>query len=148
MSIYNKILLVIDLSAESSWIIERGKAMADGTAATLTLLHVVEYVPLEPMGETVLPAVQMEAELVARAKEKMASMAAHYGLADSKQIVTVGSAKMEIQHTALDIGADLVVVGNHERHGLKALVNFIEDTVLHISPCDVLAVHLPNGKSA
>lgn len=144
MGTYNKILVVTDLSDESNVIIERAKAVADGHTDRLQLLHVVEYLPLEPMGETVLPAVQLEGELVARATEKLAQMAAQHGLAGNQQLVTVGSTKTEIQHAAQRLGVDLIVVGNHERHGLKALVNFTEDAVLHTAPCDVLAVHLPS----
>ncbi len=142
MNIYNNILVVVDLSADSNLIVARAKAMA-GATATLTLLHVVEYVPLEPMGETVLPAMQIESELSARATEKLTQLAAQHGLSDVKQVITVGNIKAEIQHAAKQLGVDLIVVGNHERHGLKALVNFTEDAVLHTAPCDVLAVHLP-----
>ena len=139
---YNKILAVVDLSAESGLIVERAKAMA-GTQAMLALLHVVEYVPLEPMGETVLPAVQIEGELVERATQKLGHLATEHGLSAAQQMIVVGSIKAEIQHAAQRFGADLIVMGNHERHGLKALVNFTEDAVLHTAPCDVLAVHLP-----
>ena len=143
MGLYNKILVVTDLSDESSVIIERAKAIAEGHADRLQLLHVVEYVPLEPMGETVLPTVQLEGELVIRATEKLAQIAAQHGLTSSHQWVTVGGTKTEIQRAAQRLGIDLIVVGNHERHGLKALVNFTADAVLHTAPCDVLAVHLP-----
>ena len=43
---------------------------------------------------------------------------------------------------AQDIGADLIVLGSRERHGLAILLNFTEDTILHAAPCDVLAVRL------
>jgi len=39
-------------------------------------------------------------------------------------------------------GADLIVLGSRERHGISILVNFTEDTVLHAAPCDVLAVRV------
>ncbi|MGC3982524.1 MAG: universal stress protein [Steroidobacteraceae bacterium] len=143
MGIYNNLLVVVDLTPESHFIIARAQALAADGAA-LSLMHVVEYMPMEPMGETVLPAVQLEGELVARAKEKLALLAAEHGLTHSRQIVTMGNIKTEIQSTAQQCAADLIVVGNHPRRGLKALVNFTEDAVLHVSPCDVLAVHLPN----
>ncbi len=141
MSIYNKILVVVDLSADSALLMARAQLVAPD--ATLTLLHVVEYIPLEPMGETIMPALQMEAELLKRAKEKLAELATEHGLTHCEQLVTLGSTKAEIQQTAQQIGAQLVVVGNHERRGLSALLNFTEDAVLHTAPCDVLAVHLP-----
>ncbi len=148
MDIYKNILVVVDLTADSNFIIERTRKLAAGSTAAIALVHVVEYVPMEPMGETVLPAVQIEGELVTRARERLAELAKQHGLSDSRQIVTVGALKLEVQQAAQQLGSDLIVVGNHERHGLKALVNIAEDAVLHISPCDVLAVHLPISKSA
>jgi universal stress protein A len=143
MGSYNNIMVVVDLTDDSNFIIERAQRLAAGSTTTVSLMHVVEYVPMEPMGETVLPTVQIEQELLARAREKLAQLANRHGLSGNQQIVTVGALKLEIQQAAQQVRADLIVVGNHERHGLKALVNFAEDAVLHISPCDVLAVHLP-----
>ena len=57
--------------------------------------------------------------------------------------VEVGSIKAEVVWVAAEVGSDLIVLGNRERHGLAMLLNFTEDTVLHSAPCDVLAVRLP-----
>lgn len=143
MSTYHHILVVIDLSADSRLIISRALALAAGSSATLHLLHVVEYVPMEPMGETLLPTVQLETELVGRAKQRLAQLATELNLAAAGQIVAFGNIKTEIRNQAEQLGIDLIVVGNHRRHGLKALLNFTEDEVLHVAPCDVLAVQLP-----
>ena len=43
---------------------------------------------------------------------------------------------------AREIGADLIVIGCRERHGMSILVNLTEDTVLHAACCDVLAVRV------
>lgn len=142
MSTYSKILAVVDLTEDSRLILERAKAIAADQAAMIVLLHIVEYVPLEPMGETVLPTVQIENELVDRAKQKLQTLAAQAGLTHSSQRVEVGSIKAEIPRVAQTVGADLIVVGSHERHGFAVLVNFTEDAVLHAAPCDVLAVRL------
>jgi universal stress protein A len=141
---YNKILVLTDFSADSTLIIERAKQVAAGQTERLYLLHVVEYLPLEPMGEAVLPPVQLEGELLERARTQMARLGVEWGIPASQQQVTIGSTKSEIQQAAQSLGVDLIVVGNHERHGLQALVNFTEDAVLHTAPCDVLAVHLPD----
>jgi universal stress protein A len=143
MSTYNHILVVIDLSADNSQLIRRAQALA---APTLSFIHVVEYMPMEPLGETVLPALQIETVLLDGAREKLAALARQYGLSSSQQLVMAGTLKSEISRAAQQLGADLIVVGNHQRHGLKTLVNFAEDVVLHAAPCDVLAVHLP-GKN-
>lgn len=140
MAHYKKILLVVDLSDDSQIIGERAKAIADG--ADITLLHVVEYVPVEPMGEALLPTVQIESELVARARTKLTELAQRLGLENSRQLVETGSIKAEIIRTAQRLACDLIVLGSRERHGLAILLNFTEDTILHSAPCDVLAVRL------
>jgi universal stress protein A len=139
---YRRILLVVDLSEDSRQIGERARAVATATGATIALLHVVEYVPVEPLGETLLPAVEMEAELVKRAEERLAALARELGIADARRRVATGNTKSEILQEAVDCGADLVVLGSRERHGLSILVNLTEDAILHASPCDVLAVRL------
>ena len=143
MALHSSLLVLVNLAAESDVVLERAKQIADG--ATLTLLHVVEYVPLEPMGESVLPTLQIESELVERAKIRLQQIAGAHGLAHCAQHVTAGSIKAEAWRLTQELKCDLIVIGNHERHGLRALLNFTEDAILHVAPCDVLAVHLPNA---
>jgi len=142
MNAYKKILLVVDLTEDSQLIGERAKAIAACYQAQIELLHVVEYVPVEPMGEALLPAVQIEGELAARAQTRLAELARQLGLADAVQRVATGAIKAEIIRVARERNVDLIVLGSRERHGLAILVNFTEDTVLHQAPCDVLAVRL------
>ncbi|MBC7983830.1 MAG: universal stress protein [Candidatus Obscuribacterales bacterium] len=146
MGDYKKILVVVDLSEDSERVGLRAKAVAHNPLNTppadIQLLHVVEYVPLEPMGETLMPAVQIEGELVQRAKAKLAQLAERLGLAHCEQLVATGSIKAEIIRVAQERRVDLIVLGSRERHGVAILVNFTEDTVLHQAPCDVLAVRL------
>ncbi|HEY8538384.1 MAG TPA: universal stress protein [Steroidobacteraceae bacterium] len=142
MADYKNILLVVDLSEDSRVIGERAKSVAAAYGAQITLLHVVEYVPVEPMGEALLPTVQIESELVERARTRLAELARELGLESSKQLVETGSIKAEIIRTAQRLASDLIVLGSRERHGLAILLNFTEDTILHAAPCDVLAVRL------
>jgi universal stress protein A len=95
------------------------------------------------MGEALLPTVQIESELVDRARVKLRELAQQLSLSNSPQLVETGSIKTEIVRTAQRLGANLIVLGSRERHGLAILLNFTEDTVLHAAPCDVLAVRLP-----
>ncbi|HTE40530.1 MAG TPA: universal stress protein [Steroidobacteraceae bacterium] len=143
MADYKKILLVVDLSADSDSIGARAKAIAKCYGSHIELLHVVEYVPLEPMGETLMPAVQIEGDLVKRATAKLADLAQRLQLDNCVQRVATGSIKAEIIRIAQEQKVDLIVLGSRERHGVAILVNFTEDTVLHAAPCDVLAVRLP-----
>ena len=139
---YKNILLVVDLSDDSQIVGERAKVIAACYQSEITLLHVVEYVPVEPMGEALLPTVQIEGELVERAKVRLAELAQKLSLSNSRQLVETGGIKTEIIRAAQRLHSDLIVLGSRERHGLAILLNFTEDTILHAAPCDVLAVRL------
>jgi universal stress protein A len=139
---YKKILLCLDLTDDSEKITERAKDIAARNSGTITLLHVVEYVPVEPMGEALLPAVQIEGELVERANKRIGELASRMGLTGCEKLVLTGNIKTEVVRVAREHGIDLIVIGSRERHGMSILFNFTEDTVLHAAPCDVLAVRL------
>jgi universal stress protein A len=139
---YRKVLLVVDLDEHSEQIGARARDIAAAFGAELSLLHVVEYVPVEPMGETLLPAVQIEEELVHRGQMRLAELAQRLGVGSARRDVAAGNIKAEIVRAAQEQHADLIVLGSRERRGPSILVNFTEDTVLHAAPCDVLAVRV------
>jgi universal stress protein A len=145
MGEYRRILLVVDLTEDSLLIGKRAQTLAAALGAEIDLLHVVEYVPVEPMGETLMPAVQIEDELLDRAKQRLAALGAQLGVPAPSCRVEAGSVKSEIVRIARERHTDLIVMGSRERHGLSILVNFTEDTVLHAAPCDVLAVRVGRG---
>lgn len=142
MSGYRRVLLVLDLNEDSTVVGQRGRELASASGAEVELLHVVEFVPVEPMGETIMPAVQVENELLEQAGKRLRAMATELGLPNAPCHVEAGNVKSEIVRVARDRHADLIVLGSRERHGLSILVNLTEDTVLHAAPCDVLAVRV------
>ncbi len=144
MGIYNRILAVLDLSEHSGRIAHRAQQIVEACpSASLTLLHVVEFVPVEPLSDSLMPAVQIEGELLESARRRLGELAASLGGPAPAWRVESGNVKAEIVRAARDGGFDLIVIGSRERHGLSILVNLTEDTVLHAAPCDVLAVRLP-----
>ncbi len=146
MDSYKRLLLVVDLSEHSLTIGRRALALTRLFGARIDLLHVFEFVPVEPMGETLMPAVQIEEELLERAKQRLMQLAVDLGLdlgSDQAELfVEAGNVKSEILRVARERGTDLIVIGSRERHGMSILVNLTEDTVLHGAPCDVLAVRV------
>ena len=145
MQVYRRILVVVDLTESSLIIGRRAQALASTFGAEIELLHVVEFVPVEPMGETLMPSVQIEDELIERARQRLATLAAELGIASTAAFVEAGNVKSEIVRVAREHNVDLIVLGSRERHGLSILVNLTEDTVLHAAPCDVLAVRVGRG---
>ena len=57
---YKKILVLLDLTDASEQIVAAARDMAAHSNAAMVMLHVVEFVPTEPMGETLMPTVQIE----------------------------------------------------------------------------------------
>lgn len=142
MADYRKILILLDLTDAGEQILAAGRSIAASSDAAVVLLHVVEFVPAEPMGETLMPTVQIEEDLEERAKLKLNELAARTGLTHAITRVEAGNKKTEILRVAKEEAVDLIVLGSRERHGLGILVNFTEDTVLHAAHCDVLAVRI------
>lgn len=143
MAGYKKILVLLDLSDASEQIAVAARDMAAHSNAALVILHVVEFVPSEPMGETLMPTIQIEEDLVQRSRVKIDELRARLALPRATARVEAGNKKTEILRVAKEEAVDLIVLGSRVRHGLGILVNFTEDTVLHAAHCDVLAIRLP-----
>jgi len=142
MSNYRQLLVAVDLSDQSRAIAAKSVELARQWQAQLRLLHVIEYVPVEPMSDALVPVVQIDERVLARAREQIGTLAAGLGIDAGNCHVASGNVKAEILRQARECGADLIVLGCRERHGLSILVNLTEDTVLHGAPCDVLAMRV------
>jgi universal stress protein A len=143
MAGYQKVLVLLDLSEGSEKVFLAGREMASHSNAAVVALHVVDYVPVEPMGESIMPTIQIETTLADRSRAQLAALVEGSGTPGTRSRVEIGNTKAEILRVAEEEKADLIVLGSRERHGLAILVNFTEDTVLHAAHCDVLAVRLP-----
>jgi len=143
MSLYQHILVATDLTEESDQVLSRAMALAETAGSAISLLHVVEYVPVDPAGEALLPPpVDMEEELLDSAREKLAELIRRLGAKPRQSLVEIGQTKSEIKRIAEEVDADLIVLGSRERHGLALLMGSTERSVVHNAPCDVLAVRL------
>ena len=142
MSSYRQLLVAIDLSDQSRAIAAKSMELARQWQAQVRLLHVIEFVPVEPMSDALVPVVQIDDQVIARAKNLIVELAAGLDLAADCCRVATGNVKAEVLRQAREVGADLIVLGCRERHGLSILVNLTEDTVLHGARCDVLAMRV------
>jgi universal stress protein A len=147
MAPYRRVLLVVDLSDDSLAIGRKAQALCHVLQAQVELLHVVEFMPVEPMGETLMPAVQVEEDLLQSARQRLSRLAAELGLPQAVCHVESGNVKAQILRLAREQHIDLIILGSRERHGPSILVNLTEDTVLHGAHCDVLAMRAGKRRS-
>ena len=144
MNNYHNILVAIDFSEASHTVIKRALEIARRNNTSLSVLHVVEYLP--PMDMAYEPVASIawidEEAMQQRAKSTLAKICEEHKLGMAQQIVTLGAAKTEICQYARSHHVDLLILGSHGRHGIQLLLGSTANGVLHDMPCDVLAVKL------
>jgi universal stress protein A len=144
---YQHVLLATDLNESAPQVAARALSLARQSGARLSLVHVVEYVPVEFPSEVVLPSdFELEEHLVRQAEERLKRFAEDQGMGDSKRYIEVGATKYEILRVAEENAVDLIVIGSHGRSGFARLLGSTANAVLHGAPCDVLAVRVKKGQ--
>lgn len=140
---YERILCAVDFSAPSDAAAERAALLARQFGAALTLLHIVEYWPVERSNERIPPENVDPTEYEAtRSKLLLAGLAAGLEIESADQVVlfSAHSAWHEIIRWAGQRNVNLIVQGSHGHHGIDALLGSTANAVINLSPCDVLTV--------
>lgn len=140
---YEHLLLAVDFSPETENVVERAAWLEEQCGSRLSLLHVVEYLPMSYSGDLVLPDdFDLEQELLEVARKQMDQLGDKLGVPESNRRIEIGGTGHTILQVAEEIGADLIVLGSHGRHGLAALLGSTARSVLNGAKCDVLAVRV------
>lgn len=143
MSGYQHILLAVDFSKDAEQVIARAHRLSTEYKARLSLVHVVEYVPMDLASDLVLPQeVELDQELTELSEKRLAELGERLGVAETDRHVLQGSTRGEIVRLAEEAQADLIVIGSHGRHGIQRILGSTANAVLHGAPCDVLAVRI------
>lgn len=139
---YTHIVVAIGLLEEADLITERAVAMARCNQATLSVLHVVEDLPLDPTGDSLLVAsISVDPDVVNRSEQMLQHYCSRLDY-PARAVVKLGNIQHELSQYIAAEDVDLVVVGSHLRSGLSALFGGKEDSIFHRAPCDVLAIRL------
>ena len=142
MSQYKKILVAIDLSEDSTPVVLQGRAIADPNGAELHLIHVIEPLSFAYGGDIPMDFSGIQEEIQQQATQQMHRFSEANNIDVRHQHILLGKPEVEIHALAAELGADLIVVGSHGRHGLALLMGSTANGVLHGAACDVLAVRV------
>ncbi len=145
MATYRHILLAIDLSEEATQVVARGTSLSKVYGAKLSVVHVIEPISFTYGGDIPLDFSGVQEEIQKQATQQLSALADPLGIDASSQHIVLGRPESEIHNLAQDIGADLIVVGSHGRHGLALIFGSTANGVLHGAGCDVLAVRVAKG---
>ncbi len=141
---YKHILLAVDFFELAHTISSKAKSLADMYNAKLSLIHVVDNMPVPDIGYGMDASfdVDLTSEMIEAAKKRLTDFASSLGVDEANVWVELGSPKSEITRVAEENKVDLIVVGSHGRHGLALILGSTATGVLHHAKCDVLAVRL------
>ncbi|MGE3919530.1 MAG: universal stress protein [Gammaproteobacteria bacterium] len=144
MKKYNHILLATSLSEDSQKVADKAKMIAERAGAKLSIVHVIGYSPmLYGAGEFAFPVnSEIETSLMEQAKEGLANEAERIGVAPNDQWIETGDTTEGLAALVNKIKADLLIVGSHEHHGLGYMLGSTSNAMLHVMPCDILAVRI------
>lgn len=146
MQAYRHILLATDFGDGSEIIAQRAHDLAQRYQAKLSLLHVIDYIPIadSAYGPAVPFDVSISEDLLQSAKRRLGELAQPLGVSEADCWVEIGSPKVEVIRIAEENGVDLIVLGTHGKHGLQLLLGSTSSSVLHYTKCDVLAIRVQN----
>ena len=142
MSSYKRIMLAVDLTEESKAVADRATALIEASGAELHLVHVIEPLSLAYGGDVPMDLSSVQEQIQEQAKSHLSEFATQLSVPAERQHLIFGRPESEIQRVADEVGADLIVVGSHGRHGLALLLGSTANGVLHGAMCDVLAVRV------
>lgn len=141
---YQHILLATDFSEHAELVAERARDLADRYQAALSVLHVVDNLPVtDSIYGPIIPFdVDITEQLISASRERLTQIGEKLDIPENRRWVEVGSPKAEIVRVAELEQADLIVVGSHSRKGLGVLLGSTASSVILHAKCDVLAVRL------
>ena len=142
MSKYQKIMLAVDLTEESLKVAERATQLVNAFDAELHVVHVIEPLSLAYGGDVPMDLSTVQEQIQDQAAAHLREFSATLNVPETRQHLIFGRPESEIQRTAEEAGADIIVVGSHGRHGLALLLGSTANGVLHGASCDVLAVRV------
>lgn len=139
---YQRIVLAVDLTDESIKVASKAASLCKAYNGELVIIHVIESLNYAYGGDVPIDITDVQEQLQATAKERMAVLVDQLDVPVQNTIVTQGGIESEIHRIAEEHHADVIVVGSHGRHGLALLLGSTANGVLHGAPCDVLAVRV------
>jgi len=141
---HRNILVAVDATDEAGEVIKAARELADAQDSTISVVTVIR--PMADFYANLFSILEddsgagIDSKALEHTTAWLSDLVKPYGIDDSATNVVVGTPAVEIRQLAEKIGADLIVLGTHSRHGLGLMLGSTANAVLHGAPCNVLTV--------
>lgn len=131
--LYHNILIAAENLDEDQAVLERGSDWAGHGQGTLYVLHSIE--DMGYMAYNIPSFIEFDKERRVEAQKDLDRIASKYHVRFENEVLVEGDPSDAIVGKAKELGADLIVMGNHGH-----VFGGTTAAVLKTAPCDILAV--------
>lgn len=140
---YAHLLAAVEADDDGRCVLTKAHDLAERFGATLSILHVVDYLPVDMAEGMLAQPIDFSAERSTMARKRLLPWCEALGIPPERLEVVIGAISREIVRIATERKVDLIVIGHRQHRGLAALFSHTDEGVLARAGCDVLAVTLP-----
>lgn len=140
VGVYRTILVGLDGSEREPEVFHAAVELARAVGAGLHVCRAVGIPVGMPEAVWSLPMAQLDAELVGDAERSLATRVASSPVPVLRAHVRMGAAADVLHDVAVEIGADLVMIGAHGYGMLERLIGTTASKIVHRMPCSTLVV--------
>ena len=144
MSVYERILVAVDLQHSPEVVLQKALNLAD-SSSVIELVNVVVPVndALYSSGMSfvapIIDVEQTEKEIIKNARNALDELSVSHGQ-EIKHEVLIGQIYQQLLQKIEEFKPDVVVLGSHAKSGLELLFGSVATHALHHASCDLLAV--------
>lgn len=150
-----RILIALDATDEAEEVLEGAAALDPRGTVEFEVITVIPPLMAGVSGmdgasfAASWPLRDMEETIAQETTRNIRERVAAFGITPDRVATRIGRPAIEIKAHAEKIGADLIVIGSHGRHGLSGvMLGSTANGVLHNAPCDVLTVRISGRADA
>lgn len=140
MTLFNRILVAVDISPEALPVLKKVAVLASENQAQLCVMHVANS-PSSAYSQWALHKTPVsEQEIESKLREKFRQLFRQVDLPEQEIEIVFGRPADHILDRAESYSAELIVVGRNSRSGVRALLGSTANAIINRADCDVLAL--------
>lgn len=143
MLLPKKILVPVDFSATSEYVLEYAVALARPLGAEILVLHAYDTLSFGALGGGMIATSDLTERILRGAQDGLATMLSAHQVSGVtiRSMLKQEDAWRAILDVAKEAHSDLIMMGTHGRRGIAhALLGSVAEKVVRTAPCPVLTI--------